>query len=651
MDNRRRRFIKNVTAATAGVTLGSMAFGNSSVNAFSRKANGDKDKQPEAQFPFYPYVKKYNFGDYLPKDQGGKFIQMQLIDSEDDHVIVKAIRNGLLQRVYGDPIGWGKLEKTELEKSVWLNRFYYLPSFARLYYLSGDESYLEDMMKLIRVWIHDNPRVTEHPTSKYNWYDMQVAWRSIHLSWCYYLGEKGLSIADKQLIKDTLKEHALVLAEGFGQQKLNEFNHQAHGALAMIYLGTLFPELSQAEELRTGALRILEHHINFAFYPDGGNVEQMFGYYPFEASIFRDTYLLCRDNGVTPPKNILPLLHKMADYLFEVAQPDGTMPPVNDSYPMPVNPTETIIREILNEKVSADKKPGSYYLPETQIGVMRANGSGLTPWYLLANPARTIGSHDHAGRLGFVLWYGEEPVLIDSGCSNYDNPLIVKWYRTSRAHNTVLIDGKQDAATSSDRQWAGKRQTDNRITDWEEKPDYKLVRMVSPASDPTNSNVQWTRNLAFIRNKYMLIHDHFKASEKHNYELLLHLLPVEVETHGARKSVLLKTDHPMAIIPANAESYDDLSVGKGYVNLEGTDRLAPVVSYSTSGADTHSVLLVAPVKENASEWKVKQELLADGLALTIEGPSDEKDTILFRKPGASSISYKGHQTSDWMAVF
>ncbi|WP_148303817.1 twin-arginine translocation signal domain-containing protein [Prolixibacter bellariivorans] len=104
MDNRRRRFIKNVTAATAGVTLGSMAFGNSSVNAFSRKANGDKDKQPEAQFPFYPYVKKYNFGDYLPKDQGGKFIQMQLIDSEDDHVIVKAIRNGLLQRVYGIPL-------------------------------------------------------------------------------------------------------------------------------------------------------------------------------------------------------------------------------------------------------------------------------------------------------------------------------------------------------------------------------------------------------------------------------------------------------------------------------------------------------------------------------------------------------------------
>ena len=651
MDTRRRRFIKKIAAATAGVTLGGVTYGNSVGGDFSRKAKAKDNNQSTTHFPFYPYVKKYNFGDYVPKDQGGKFIQMQLIDSEDDHVIVDAIRNGLLQKVYGDPIGWGRLEKTELEKSVWLNRFYYLPSFARLYYLSGDQSYLEDMMKLIRVWIHDNPRVTDHPTSKYNWYDMQVAWRSIHLSWCYYLGGDGLSASDKQLIVDTLKEHALVLAEGFGHQKLNEFNHQAHGALAMIYLGILFPGLPQAEELRTGALRILEHHINSAFYPDGGNVEQMFGYYPFEASIFRDTYLLCRDNGVTPPENILPLLHKMADYLFEVAQPDGTMPPVNDSYPMPVNPTETTIREILNEKNIENKVPGSYYLPETQIGVMRDGGSVIPSWYLLANPAKTIGSHDHAGRLGFVLWYGEEPVIIESGCSNYDNPLLVKWYRTSKAHNTVLIDGKQDAATSGDKQWAGKRQTDNRITDWIEKPDYRLVRMVSPAGDPTNSNVNWMRSLAFVRNDYTLIYDYFQTSETHSYELLFHLLPVEVETHGAGKSVLLKTDQPMAIIPANAELYDDLNVGKGYVNLQGTDKLAPVVSYQTSGADTHSVLLVAPVKKAAKEWKVKQETLADGVGLVVEHSSGKKDIILLRKPGVASFSYQGHQTSDWMAVF
>ena len=81
-------------------------------------------------FPFMRYAAKYNIGEYIPKDQGGKFIQMALIHSEEDEKIVAAIRGGLIREVYGEPAGWSKYEKTEIEKSVWLNRFYFLPSFA-----------------------------------------------------------------------------------------------------------------------------------------------------------------------------------------------------------------------------------------------------------------------------------------------------------------------------------------------------------------------------------------------------------------------------------------------------------------------------------------------------------------------------------------
>jgi len=307
MELDRRGFIGKLVVGSAGfIVAGTSIAGNFIQNPHFQASAG------EVTFPFYRFLKTYNFGDFIPKDQGGKFIQQQLINSENDEVVVEAIRNGLLQKVLGDPINWGKLEKTELEKSVWLNRFYYLPPFARLYYLTKDQSYLDDMMKIVRLWIKDNPRVTDHPTSKYNWYDMQVAWRSIHLSWCYFLGEEGLSEEDKTLIFNSLKEHAEILSEGFGKAKLNEFNHQAHGALAMLYLGFLFPKLPQAAELKEVGIRILEHHINHAFYADGGNVEQMFGYYPFETSIFRDAYLLCQENGLNPPGNTIPLLKKMA---------------------------------------------------------------------------------------------------------------------------------------------------------------------------------------------------------------------------------------------------------------------------------------------------------------------------------------------------
>jgi len=650
MDSDRRKFLKKFAIGSAGIIVITTFFGEKFLHSpvlNSNYSNGNN----KIIFPFFKYVKAYHFGDYLPKDQGGKFIQMELFNSEDDHIIVESIRNGILQKVYGDPIEWGKLEKTELEKSVWLNRFYYLPSFARLYYLSGDKSYLNDMMKLVRFWIHENPRITDSSISKYNWYDMQVAWRSIHLSWCFFLCNEGLTEEDKTLIFESLKEHAEILLNGFGQHKLNEFNHQAHGALSMVYLGILFPTLPKAEKLRDNGLRILEHHIDNAFYKDGGNVEQMFGYYPFETSIFRDAYLLCDENNIKLPKKIKPLLRKMANYLLEVGQPDGTMPPINDSYPMPVNPTLETIQELVESHKLETKAPGSYYLPNTQIGVMRTNSSKFKPWYLLANPAMTIGSHAHAGRLGFNLWYGKQPIIIDSGCCNYDDPLLVEWYRTSQAHNTVIIDGKSDEATSRNSQWARKRKSNNRIANWIEKPDYRLIRMISPETEKANASVNWIRNMALIKDNYLLIYDYFDATKKHDYEILLHLPLEEFEANNLEKSLLLKVDSPVAFIPANSATYSGLKMGKKYVSVNGKNKLAPVASYLITGMETHSVLMVAPVENSASEMKISQEVFNDGIAIVVEYSSGKKDTILFRKPGSDSFSYHNYKTRDWMAVY
>lgn len=604
----------------------------------------------QGNFPFYKYINEYNIGDFLPKDQGGKFIQMELLNSEEDEVIVEKIRGGLLEEVYGNPIDWGKLEKTELEKSVWLNRFYYLPSFARMYYRTGNEMYVDYLMNFISKWNIENPRLAENKQSKYNWYDMQVAWRAIHLSWCYFLAYNGLTEENKSLIFDMQKEHAEILLSGFGKQPLNEFNHQSHGALAMLYLGVLFPALPHAHELTNSALAILDHHINHAFYPDGGNVEQMFGYYPFESHIFRDTLLLCKSNGIPVPENLVPLLKKMTNYMNCVAQPDGTMPPVNDSYAMPVMAALKTINDALDSNFSEKEIAPSFYFPDTQIGVFRSNGFRKKSWYILANPASLIGSHAHAGRLAFNLWYGKQPLIIDSGCCNYDDQQLVKWYRTSQAHNTVIIDGKSDEATSKPTQWAAKRQTENRIVDWIEKPSYRFCRMVSPASDPTNSSVKWSRSLAIVKDSFVIVYDRFEASEQHDYEILLHLPPMQLYADQDSGSLLLKTDHPVALLPADKNLYREMSIGEGLVSVNGVNTSAPVVSYKLSGVELHSVLIFYPVKKSASEIKVKQEITDDGIGLLIENGKGEKNTVIFRKPEATSASFMGNTITDLFAV-
>lgn len=634
MSRGRRRFIKKFVSGTAGVALGGLIINAAPAEAFKRlffcTTQGDSPV-----FPFLRYAGKYNIGDYVPKDQGGKFIQMALIHSEEDHKIVAAIRGGLIREVYGEPTGWGKYEKTEIEKSVWLNRFYFLPSFARMYHLTGERGYLDDMMALIRQWIKDNPRLPDSHRTTYNWRDMQVAWRSIHLSWCYYLGEGGLTADERNLIIDSLKEHAHILLTGFGQARLNEFNHQSHGALAMLYLGVLFPMLDGAEELRRKALIILNHHLANAFYSDGGNVEQMFGYYPFQSHLFRDAFLLCSANGLEPPVNSLPMLRKMVNYLSAVERPDGTVPQVNDSYEMAVQPTVDTINEILGTMALVERQ-GSVYFQDAQVAVLADRSK--KGWYLLANPASVIGAHAHAGRLGFEMWYDGLPVIIESGCCNYDDRALVTWYRTTRAHNSVIIDGLSEAATSSDILWVPRRETPNRISSFVPGTEISFLKMVSPPEEATNSSVRWTRTITIVSGRFALISDTFEAEGEHSYEILLHFPPSEINVDQSRQALKIRSGSGAEVIPADRDLISQLTINDGMVSINGVSTPAPVASFIINGSGTvHSHLAVIPSGVTDSVANVKVRKKQDRTIITVREAGGTRTRLALSDEGVRKI--------------
>lgn len=630
MSSDRRKFIKELVAGSAGIALGGTASGSFPSLFSSSQGNGTIPV-----FPFFRFASKYSIGEYLPKDQGGKFIQMALLKTEEDREITELIRNGILESVYRSPLEWSRFEKTEIEKSVWLNRFYFLPSFARMYHINGDRSYLDDMMSIIRKWIADNPRLPDSHKTTYNWRDMQVAWRSIHLSWCWYLGEKGLTTEEKTLITGSLIEHAHILATGFGQAKLNEFNHQSHGALAMLYLGILFPMLDEAEELRRKSIIILEHHLEKAFYADGGNVEQMFGYYPFEAHIFRDAYLLCMANGIKPPSDSLPMLRKMSHFICSVARPDNAMPQVNDSFEMPVLPILDTINEIIGEEI-CECKNDSVFFTETQIAVLRHGPS--SGWYILANPASVIGAHAHAGRLAFELWYNNKPVLVDSGCCNYDDPALVKWYRTSRAHNTVIIDGVTDAATSTNTLWVARRETKNRITKWMPGDGISYLTMVSPSGEATNSSVRWSRTIALVKSRFAVISDIFESSGDHRYEILFHFPPSDVTINESRKSLIMNSESIIEILPANTSVIQNITIENGMVSRSGISVPAPVPVYTITGKDTiQSVFVVLPYGKENRVPKVSLRQKKNGRVLTVRETDRQVTRLAFRGEDVSLI--------------
>jgi len=613
----RRQFLEKSLKGTGLVVSGSILSGM--LNACSStKLISDAEGLHEGIFPFLSYIKDYNFGEYIPKDQGGKFVQMELIGTEEDKKIVEIVKDGLIEKNMGNPPDWSIFEKTELEKSVWFNRFYYLPSFARLYYLDRNKDHLKSMMTILKNWIKENP--VEGPSkSRYNWFDMQVAWRSINLSWCYYLSKEGLSSAEKEIIYKLQGEHAHILMKDFGKKELNEFNHQSHGALAILYLAILFPGLPESPELLKTGLKIIKHHVEHAFYNDGGNVEQMFGYYPFMTSVIRDAYLLCRENKIAGLENSVPLLKKMYTYLSEIAQPDNTVPPINDSYEETISYIIPTLTGIIGKDDLPDLQRTTCFT-DSQIAVIRSEVKAEKSWYVNINAAKLIGSHAHAGRLAFNAWYNNKPIFVDSGCCNYDNPMIVEWYRTSAAHNTVLIDGKSDFATSQKEvQWAGKRYTDNVIEHLIVCDDYKFCRMVSPETDESNSGVRWIRDVILVLNKYLIIHDCFKTDKKHTYDMIFRFADIQVNPVHSTNKLFINSGDKLALIPVSNCDSTALKIKEDYFGTHAMNIQTPTSVYQSNYDGTfHSSFLIKGVNGEADVEKINVSQKTDGMKCTLD---------------------------------
>jgi hypothetical protein len=85
--------------------------------AGARVAEPNRTERRTGVFPFHPYLARHEVWEFTSMDQGGRLVQMQLIGSERDEDIARAVRQPGFFAAWGDPIVWDALEKTALEKS------------------------------------------------------------------------------------------------------------------------------------------------------------------------------------------------------------------------------------------------------------------------------------------------------------------------------------------------------------------------------------------------------------------------------------------------------------------------------------------------------------------------------------------------------
>ncbi len=232
-------------------------------------------------------------------------------------------------------------------------------------------------------------------------------------------------------------------------------NHLLENATALCLAGSCFNGNDAARWLETGA-NLLREELKEQFLPDGMHYERSPMYHA------RVSYLLQLLNGCGMPKVkslVRPLLKDTRDALKKLMHPDGEIALFNDAA-FGIAPIQGAL-----EGDASCEAPGVWNLPGAgYYGARTADGTYVCIDAGEAGPSYQPG-HAHADLFSFELSIRGHRVIVDSGTFDYVNSSMRRWCRSTRAHNTLEIDGRNQSEVWSAFR-VGRRASPRRIR-WE----------------------------------------------------------------------------------------------------------------------------------------------------------------------------------------
>lgn len=184
--------------------------------------------------------------------------------------------------------------------------------------------------------------------------------------------------------------------------------------------------------------RRLEAELRKQILPDGGHFERSPSYHEHVRHDLMDLEALLLAAGEPLPPSLRPALDQMATWTGLVRSPTGSLPLLNDGFATSAPGTK--------EAAGSTSKPDRATTVLADSGLVHEHRG---PWDLLALVGaagpESLPGHAHAHTLSFLLWVDGHPLLVDTGTSTYEPGERRRFERSTRAHNTVTIDGQDSS--------------------------------------------------------------------------------------------------------------------------------------------------------------------------------------------------------------
>lgn len=359
-----------------------------------------------------------------------------------------------------------------------LSRFAYFATLGKAYWATHDPKYAADYVYLLEHWVADNPAPE---TVVNNWHATDSRWRLLETgirgyTWFsdfeFFRNAPEFDANAKTIVTRSLIEHARRLYAH--ETAFRQGNWQVCEAAGLTCIGVMLPECKEAAQWRQRGLQYLTEHMLKDVYPDGTQWEVTPGYHAWVTAEFLLASRLCQLNHIKTPPELMSRHEKMYDFLMQISKPNGRTFAVGDSgaaiapsmaagallydrkdfrwlgpHKLPKELIWTLGADAVNRYAhlpSQPPDPSSHLMRNSHFAIMRT-GWQKNNKCLLFNCAPWGGGHDHRDRLEVCLYAGRD-LLLDPGQISYDQKLSRTYFRTSKAHNVMTIDGREPPAKS-----------------------------------------------------------------------------------------------------------------------------------------------------------------------------------------------------------
>jgi uncharacterized heparinase superfamily protein len=497
-------------------------------------------------------------------------------------------------RLENDPAG--RDAKIVLE----LNRHQHLPRLAKAYALTGEERYAAEAVVQLESWIAQNP-----PGMGINWHcSLEIGIRTISWLWTIFLLLPSNSFDETAArhVGDSLfaqLEHVHRYTSVFSSPN----THLIGEATALFIAGLVFRGRKHAAIWLKQGANLLTQEAEKQILADGVYGELSSYYHSYALDFFLQALTLAEQNAFAFPESFAQKVCAMIQVLKHLTRPDGTIPLLGDDDGgcalQLAKQGYRCSREALclgailfrredfkhqargytEEALWLLGKPG--WESHQQVGDRPAEETsyyGLSGGYVSLRSgwgpkdAHLIfdcgglgiltGGHAHADALSVVLFAGGRELLADPGTFVYNGaPEWRKYFRSTRAHNTVVIDDCDQAEMGGTFRW--KRKTSTQAT---YHPDRTVtgqggcISYVEAEHDGyirlPQGGVIHRRRVVNVASRYWIVVDDFRGAGHHTFDFHFHFgddVDIHIAEHSAA-GLVMRADNAGFLFAIHATS-------------------------------------------------------------------------------------------------